>query len=394
MPAKKNIADKPLPANKQKGKKKCSCCGVEKPLVDFYASENPLYSSDKRVPICKTCIRNLCVDKETNIIDEVKLNQVLKSVQKPYFKDDLASAYSQFAKEHSYVDDGDVKKFGDKVLGLYFKNTMLRQNKNLSYDDSEKLNFVHSNSNITVAEKNEILQKYSDINIQNKEESQELKQTKWTKKDKQNMKYVISTIGYDPFEDVGLSEYDRKYCFNILSGYCDTEGIAADGHKMQSVIEMTMSYCQCRKITEGINYELSKEELNDQKILKLTSSRTSLLNSISAAAKDNNISSNNNKNSKQGQNSLTSMMKEMAENNFEEINVNLFDIKTSEAFRQIDEISNTNISNQLTLDNNEYSEIVKEQREIICKYETDIEALREENRILQNRVIELESNKR
>lgn len=174
MPIKKNIADKPLPANKQKGKKKCSCCGTEKPLVDFYASANPLYSSDKRVPICKNCIRDLCIDKDTNIIDEVKLNHVLKSVQKPYFKDDLASAYSQFAKEHSYVDDENIKKFGDKVLGLYFKNTMLRQNKDLSYDDSEKLNFVHSNSNITVAEKNEILQKYSDINIRNTEEKEKV----------------------------------------------------------------------------------------------------------------------------------------------------------------------------------------------------------------------------
>src|SRR5574344_615797 len=125
MPTKTNVADKPTPANTHKGKKKCSCCGTEKPLVDFYASANQLYSSDKRVPICKNCIRDLCVDKDTNIIDEVKLNHVLKSIQKPYFKDDLASAYSQFAKEHSYVDYENIKKFGDKVLGLYFKNTML-----------------------------------------------------------------------------------------------------------------------------------------------------------------------------------------------------------------------------------------------------------------------------
>lgn len=56
-----------------------------------------------------------------------------------------------------------------------------------------------------------------------------------------NMKYVISTIGYDPYEDVGLSDADRKYCYNILSGYCDTDGISEDGHKMQGVIEMTIS---------------------------------------------------------------------------------------------------------------------------------------------------------
>ena len=87
-------------------------------------------------------------------------------------------------------------------------------------------------------------------------------------------------------------------------------------------------------------------------------------------------------------------MKEMAEHNFSEIDVNLFDIKTCEAFRQIDEISNTNIANQLTLDSNEYTDIIKEQREMIQKYDSEVEELKEENRILMNKVIDLESKKR
>ena len=45
------------------------------------------------------------------------------------------------------------------------------------------------------------------------------------------MKYVISKLGYDPFESVGLDDFDRKYCFNLLSGYFDTPGILEDGHK-------------------------------------------------------------------------------------------------------------------------------------------------------------------
>ena len=208
------------------------------------------------------------------------------------------------------------------------------------------------------------------------------------------MKYVISTIGYDPYEDVGLSDADRKYCYNILSGYCDTDGISEDGHKMQGVIEMTMLYCQCKKITEAMNVELAKEDVDDAKVSKLTSSKSSLLSSIATIAKDNNIASNYNKNSKQGQSSLTSKMKEMAENGYRDIEVNLFDIKTSEAFKQIDQISNENIANQLTLDNNDYSEIVKEQREELLSATNELEALREENRILKNKIIDLENKKR
>ena len=143
-----------------------------------------------------------------------------------------------------------------------------------------------------------------------------------------------------------------------------------------------------------MNEELNSEYKDDQKIQRLTSSKSSLLSSIAQIAKDNNISSNYNKNSKQGQSSLTSKMKEMEENGFQEITVNLFDIKTSEAFKQIDEISNNNIANQLTLDNNEYSEIVKEQREMIQKYDLELETLKEENRVLKNKIIDLENKKR
>ena len=88
------------------------------------------------------------------------------------------------------------------------------------------------------------------------------------------------------------------------------------------------------------------------------------------------------------------MMKDMEKNGFEEIRVNLFDIKTTEAFQQIDSISNENIANQLTLDSSEYSDMVKEQREMIKNFESELEQLKEENRNLKNKVIDLESKKR
>ena len=385
------------PANKQKGSKKCTRCHEEKKLTDFYSSNSPLFSIDKRVPLCKKCIQELCLNDDGEI-DEVELNKTLRIIDKPYFKDSLASSYQQFLREHSYVEEEDVKKYGDKVLGLYFKNIMLRQDKDKSYEDSEKEGFIHHNSNTTISEKEKIIQKYSDIQEQKNTKQQPIQKsdgdTKWTKEDKQNMKYVISKLGYDPFESVGLDDFDRKYCFNLLSGYFDTPGILEDGHKKQCVIEITMSYCQCRKITEELNLELSRSDSNEKKVSSLTSAKSSLLSSIATIAKDNNISSNYNKNSSQGQDSISSMMKEMEKNGFEEIRVNLFDIKTSEAFKQIDSISNENIANQLTLDASEYSDMVKEQREMIKNFESELEQLKEENRNLKNKVIDLENKKR
>lgn len=399
MPRGKSTVNKPLPANKQKGKKTCTCCKKEKRLVDgFYISKSPLFSIDGRLPVCKDCIADMCVDSQTGEINEVELNKTLRKFDKPYYKNDLMSAYEQFEREHAYIDKDEIKKYGRDIIKLYFKNISMRQCINKSYEDSEKDGFIHRNTNTDKSKTQKIDATFADVNnpiVKNDTENNQNSDTvKWSKKDKQNMRYAISTIGYDPFEDVGLTDSDRKYCFNILAGYCDTDGIAEDGHKIQGVIEMSMLYCQCKKITETMNIELSKREVDDAKVQKLSSSKSTLLSSIATIAKDNNIASNYNKNSKQGQSSLSSKMKEMEDNGFQEIQVNLFDIKTAEAFKQIDRISNENIANQLTLDNSEYSEIVKEQRENLKLQEQKIDELTEENRNLKNKIIDLENRKR
>lgn len=396
--------DNPLPANKQKGKKRCTCCHDKKNVTDFYSSSSPMYSLDKRVPVCKECCINSVLN-EHGEIDFEKFKDLLRNIDKPLYFDLLFSSEKSVKKENSYLNDEQVSLHGKEILQKYFTLVAMRQNKSRSYSDAEKEGFIHQNSNRTKKEKEEILNRYSDLINQilqnkptlNKFQPHQTKQepiVKWTKDDKQNMKYVISKLGYDPFEDIGLDDFDRKYCFNLLSGYFDTSGILEDGHKKQCVIELTILYCQCRKITEQLNHELSKPDSNEKTINSLASAKSSFLSSISTIAKDNNISSNYSKQANQGQDSISSMMKEMEKHGFQEIKVNLFDIKTSEAFRQIDEISNSNIANQLTLDNNDYSEIIKEQRELIQKYELLIGQLKEDNRSLKNQIIDLKTDKR
>lgn len=388
-------------ATKKETKKKiCPVCKKEKSIATgFYKSSSPLFALDGCVPICIDCVKNDVVN-EDGTVNENKLKTMCQRLDKPFYSDELDSAFLQAKSEHSYLSDDEIAKYGNKIVGFYFKNiNTLRQNKDRSFADSEKDGFVHKTYNVNARQKKEtITNRYIDIKDKNNKQQQPIQKsdgdTKWTKEDKQNMKYVISKLGYDPFESVGLDDFDRKYCFNLLSGYFDTPGILEDGHKKQCVIEITMSYCQCRKITEELNLELSRSDSNEKKVASLTSAKTSLLSSIATIAKDNNISSNYNKNSSQGQESISSMMKEMEKNGFEEIKVNLFDIKTSEAFRQISEISNQNIANQLTLDTNEYSDIVKEQREMIKNFESELDQLKEENRNLKNKIIDLESTKR
>jgi len=394
LPRTKKQTTGKTPANEQKGEKECSFCHSKKKLTDFYISKSPLFSVDERVPVCKECVINESLNEDCSV-NELKLNKILKQIDKPYYKDLLESALNSFLRENSYIDENKAVYYGKEILQKYFMLIARRQDRARSYEDSEKDGFIHSTSNTPKSTKERIAQKYADI-TENKTEqiTKQDSNVKWTKEDKQNMKYIISKLGYDPFEDVGLDEFDRKYCFNLLSGYFDTPGILEDGHKKQCVIEITMSYCQCRKITDELNTELAKPDSNEKRITSLTNAKSSLLSSIATIAKDNNISSNYNKNSNQGQDSISSMMKEMEKNGFQEIQVNIFDVKTSEAFKQIDNISNENIANQLTLDNSEYSDIVKEQREMIKNFESEIDRLKEENRIYQNKIIDLEGRKR
>ena len=193
------------PANKQKGSKKCTRCHEEKKMTDFYSSNSPLFSIDKRVPLCKKCIQELCVNSETGEIDEIELNKTLRIIDKPYYKDSLASSYQQFLREHSYIEEEDVRKYGDKVLGLYFKNIMLRQDKDKSYEDSEKEGFIHHNSNTSLSEKEKIIQKYSDI----QEQKNSTTSTPQTKKVEEELVYSEFWMGDYSQRDIDL--LDKYY---------------------------------------------------------------------------------------------------------------------------------------------------------------------------------------
>ena len=323
-------------------------------------------------------------------------------------------------KEHSYITEDDLKYHGKDFIGLYFKNlNTLRQLVHKSYGNSEMEAYISSPVNkrgdSSLADLVEmalsVLQNAQPVQLQQtqspkgviepktvatKEDSQtetaSQQKVRWSKEDKQNKRYVISMIGYDPFENSSMTEADSKYCFNILSGYCDTDGISEDGHKLQCVIQITTSLLQCKKIDDMLNHELLKSKPDEKTIQALSSSKKTIQDSINNLAKDNNISSKYSKNSKPGQNTLTAKMRQMAEDGFQSIAVNLYDIKTCEAFKQIQDLSNQSIAEQLMFDSNEYTDIIKEQRDMIQHFEREIDDLREENRNLKNKLIALEGN--
>lgn len=219
-------------------------------------------------------------------------------------------------------------------------------------------------------------------------------ESKWNVSDKRNMKFALSIAGYDPFDGCGMSDNDRRYCFNILAGYCNSSGINEDGHKIQSVIQMTQLQLQCKKLDEFINMELLSTNPDDNRIKQLSSTKKQLLDGIAQIAKDNNLASAYNKNSDSGANTLTKKMKELEDDDYQAIKVNLFDIQTCGAVKQIADLSTRSILDQLALTEDEKSKMIADQKDSIDNLYTSISNIEEENRMLKNKILDLENKKK
>lgn len=337
----------------------CMCCKEEKLEKHFYKSAHSrvwIYS-DQRVLVCKDCIDELLKEYSARYGERNAVIIICALLDIPYY----AEAYAAIIEKNSVFTIGLYTRMlnGTQYKHKVFANTLL---------DGE---FGKTDDEI-----------------------REKKEVSWSTKDKKNKNYVISVIGYDPFEDAGLTDADRKYCFNTLASYCDTDGIVEDGHKIQSVIEMTQLQLQCRKINELLNSEFLKVQPEETTIRNFTSAKSSILTSISKLAQDNNISSNSTGVVKQGKSTLGYKMKEMIENDFKNIEVNLFDINTSQAMKQIADLSNQSILDQLTWDANDYTHMIKEQREMIVSLNEKLDAQTEENRLLKNQIAESTQKKK
>lgn len=157
MPKPNSTADK-TPANKQKGKKQCTCCHKEKRMTEFYLSYSPMYSLDERVPVCKECCKNSCLNDDGSI-DFEKFKELLRNIDKPLYYDLISSAEESIKKENSYITEEELHFKGYDILSKYFTLVAMRQDRAKSYSDSEKEGFMHTNNNRRTDEKKDIMDK-------------------------------------------------------------------------------------------------------------------------------------------------------------------------------------------------------------------------------------------
>ena len=204
-----------------------------------------------------------------------------------------------------------------------------------------------------------------------------------SERDRENRKEVMFLCGFDPFEDANPNE--KSYLYNTILSYLD-ETTIKDSFKLTSVISIVKTFSQIESFDEAINSIMEDKdnlELNSAKLKSLIDIKKNLLTQILSYAKENGITQSKNNVKNKGEGTFSGLIAELRDKKIRPADINLFDIKTCEAFEKIAEISNGNIKKQLMLDENDYEAMVVQQKEMLELLQKNYDSLQEENRLLK-----------
>lgn len=344
-------------------KKKCRACGKNIRIEEYYVSTNK-FDMDGRVSICKSCLK---ANVDYNNIQTVK--DTLLNINRPFLYSIWESAKKEGERKNS------------NHFGLYMKTICMKDFKDLTWVDSDMGDNIDN-----IIDDEETKEKV--LKTEPRQETDEDRMT--SENENQNKIDVIRMVGYDPFEYESTA--DRRHLYNKLVDFLD-EATLEDGFKLSAVIEIVKSYNQLDKINNTISSiytDIESISQNSGYINSLIGSKNKLYQSVLALAKDNGISVNHNNNKSKGGNTLNGIVKKLDEIGLEEAKVNLFDLETCAAMKQIADISHKSILDQLLLDENDYAEMLSEQKKMIEKLESEASKYEEDNRLLKIKINELE----
>lgn len=344
----------------------CHLCGKLKPDTEFYNSTNP--SSVTHVtPICMDCAKkivyNIGPDKKKHPPTKESIREALEYLDKPFFE----KLYEDSLQEAANTMSGKVKS---DVWNAYIKNVSMRQYNTMRYRDGD----VPGNAATTIIEEKQ---------IDNSEEVQKMYEI--------NRRTVISALGYDPFESA--ADIDKPLMYNKLVGFLD-ESTQDDELKLGACVEIVHSLNQSEKINNVINaYQRTPESLvkNASVIKALEATKKDIMKTTLDLARDNGISIKHSNHNSKGANTWTGKVKELKEMGLREQELNAFDIGTSEGMRQVADASVNAIMKQISLDENDYTDMIKAQREKIDDLQGQRDAAVEEARILRRENDDLKS---
>ena len=340
---------------------KCTCCGktVQDPEGKFFkVVQNSLYkANDGYSNVCTYC----CDDYFARMREK--------------YKDEKTALLMTCAEMGWYFSEATYIKMKEKDpqdirLGDYVKRLNLSQNKDLTFVD-----YVISSIN-------------NEQFLRSKEEVNQQMESEWTKEEQKNKQEVIEVVGYDPF--AGYQNADRRYLFNELVKYLDDD-VIDDSYKLSQIIQIVNNNNQIRQ------YDLliaQLKPLTDSKdIQMLNDLKGKLVVANDKIAKENEISVKNRSNKDIGKSTLTYLMKDLRQKNFDKAEADYYDQLKSEGTRWAMELSVNAIQKNAYFDENDYNEIKDIRRELVDKLQSQVDDLMEDKRKLLLEIQNLKAEK-
>ena len=339
----------------------CYLCNTHKLKDKFYVSTDPMAKSGI-TPICKECARKLAlrVDKNGDAHEPTKesVQLALRYLNKPF----LSVVWDASVQESERLVAGKLKH---NVWTSYIKNIAMVNYLGMTYFDSDFFK-----EKIIYDDERTVENTITDADIIESFE--------------QNKKDTIRLLGYDPFEKEPIS--DQPFLYSNLIGYLDaSEDANEDRMRTSSIIEIVKGFNHAEKINDVVTSMLTSVkdiEKNVATIRSLEDTKNKIMNSVLGLAKDNGISLKHSVNASKGENTWTGKVRKMKEMNLREAETNLYDVEYSNGLRQVAEISDAAIIKQIKLDENDFGDMIAQQRELINKYKRIADNNEEKSRIL------------
>ena len=351
----------------------CPYCGEPKIKTEFYTSSDPMIKTGITT-MCRDCAKNIArnYDEKSDTYGDCTRSSVqdaLERLDKPFLEKVWESSVTELNTKSGPGTSKDL-------WSVYMRNISGPQYKMLRWRDGD----------IFASFKNDEAMSNEEIESSEVSRNQQIREEYHKNRDD-----VIRLIGYDPF--LKEAEIDKPLLYSQLIGYLDTSGDSNDDMmKVSSAISIVRGFLQIEKIDNMIA-DIMKDPIkaaNNVGTMKSLQDMKQKVNStVTNLAAESCLSLKNNKNASKGEDSFTGRTKRLKDMNLREMENNAFDIGTADGMRQVADISNASILKQIHLDENDYTEMLGQQREMIVSLQRLADENAEKARILLRENVDL-----
>lgn len=202
--------------------------------------------------------------------------------------------------------------------------------------------------------------------------------------DLKNRQQVISILGYDPFKDEAIG--NKSVLYHDLSGLLD-ESCRKDISRQKAAIIIAKNYLRINQYLKKEN-EYSDEDVSEENVKKIAfyqEQRVKLQDSTNKLAKENGFSGVKAL-GQNGRGTLSDVMSQVENKNFDAGITNFYDQATSKSIAEIARISFKAEMNQLKFSDVDYADILAQQADIVHKSQAKAREALEALRIAKEKI--------